>query len=97
MPKSGWKALVLVVLLVIFAVIDFFPHFGAPNFRYTGADPEIHVWNFGWPLATFIYDSRSGFHVGPIAATVLVCQFIVLGIAAFVLRAKNRGKTEQSD
>ena len=47
----------LVLLILIFGIIDFYPYYGPPFFRYTGADPNHHVWNFGWPLTWTIYDN----------------------------------------
>ncbi|HEY1052430.1 MAG TPA: hypothetical protein VGE39_21820 [Prosthecobacter sp.] len=54
--RSKPLALFLALLLLIFAVIDFFPTYGPPFFRYTGSDPNHHVWNFGLPFAWTIYD-----------------------------------------
>jgi len=46
----------LVLLILIFGILDFYPYYGPPFFRYTGADPNHHVWNFGWPISWTIYD-----------------------------------------
>ena len=73
-------------------VIDFLPSYGTPHFRYTGSDPQISVWNLGWPLAEFIYDSRSGLHWAPTAGPLLAAQIAVLiiGIAAWYAWASWR-------
>ncbi len=59
----------LIVLAVVFAILAIMPHWGAPEFRYTGSDPAHGVWNLGWPLATCIHDSAHSPHlfVGPFA------------------------------
>ena len=70
-------------------LMDLFPRHGPPDFRYTGSDPAIAVWNLGWPLAEFIYDPLSGLHVGPTAVPVVILQVFVLVfcvcIVAFVI------------
>ena len=53
-----------------------------PHFRYTGVDPSVHVWNLGWPLATMIWDHRSGLHVGPFAYLLIPGLFVV-GLTVF--------------
>lgn len=57
--RSKTQAVFLALLLLMFAVIDFFPAYGAPAFRYTGADPNHHVWNLGWPFPWAIYDKET--------------------------------------
>jgi hypothetical protein len=64
-------------------VLGFFPTYGSPHFRYTGSDPSVEVWNLGWPVATIIWDPRTGLHVGPFAY-VLFPILILVGIAAIV-------------
>jgi hypothetical protein len=74
--------------------MDFLPRYGPPDFRYTGSDSAVYVWNLGWPLAEFMYDSRSGFHDGPMAVLLLFLQatVLVLGAAAVILiRWLHRG------
>lgn len=70
----------LFVLAGVALVLAFMPNHGAPDFRYTGSDPDHHVWNFGWPLATCIYDSSHSphFFVGPFAYL-----FVFLGFGGF--------------
>jgi hypothetical protein len=67
-------------------LLDVLPRFGPPEFRYTGSDPTVPVWNLGWPLALTIYDARSGLHVGPDVYLVPLAQFLVL-LAAMSLVA----------
>lgn len=91
MTKSRWIwwTLGCVLYLACCVVLDLFPRFGPPDFRYTGSDPAFHVWNLGWPLALAIYDARSGLHIGPFPAFVPVLQFFLLAIVAgivFLLR-----------
>jgi hypothetical protein len=71
-------------------VVDLFPHHGAPHFRYTGSDPAHSVWNLGWPLALFIYDPRSGMHVGPFAYLVLPFQLLVVAVTFVVVAVVRR-------
>jgi len=63
------QILALMALAVWLIIGSLSPHWGAPFFRYTGCDPNHHVWNLGWPLATCIYDSANSpyFFVGPFA------------------------------
>ena len=87
---NGWTY-ACVLYLVGCALVDLFPYFTAPHFRYTGSDPAIHVWNLGWPLALVIYDSQSGLHIGPLAVPILGLQLILFGVAVAVyLIRKNR-------
>ncbi|QDU53895.1 hypothetical protein [Aeoliella mucimassa] len=67
--------------VAICLAVDFIPHHGPPLFRYTGSDPEVHVWNIGWPLGTAIYDPRYGWHWGPEAFVVLPLQVVLLLVA----------------
>ncbi len=64
---------------------DLFPTFGPPHFRYTGSDPAVHVWNLGWPVATAIYDSRSGIHVEPFA--IMLVGGVQVGLLALIAAA----------
>ena len=71
------------LLLLVLCAAAFWPRHGPPDFRYTGADPAFHVWNFGWPVASFLYDARSGFHAGPVAyITVPPLLVALIGNAA---------------
>jgi len=84
----------LVALFVAACLVaDLFPWRGPPDFRYTGSDPTISVWNLGWPLATAIYDSRNGFHVGPwayIAGAAQLSLFAIIGLALAAIRLLRR-------
>ncbi len=73
--KPRWRR--WAVCLVILAVIDLFPTFGPPSFRYTGGDLSVHVWNLGWPLPTMIYDSRSGLHSHPLGIAMIGIQVFI--------------------
>jgi hypothetical protein len=72
-----WIAVVSVYILACLAM-DLLPRRGPPDFRYTGSDPAFAVWNLGWPLAQFIYDSRTGLHIGPTAVPLMVLQVVAL-------------------
>jgi hypothetical protein len=76
--------------------MDLLPRHGPPDFRYTGSDPAVAVWNLGWPLAEFIYDPRTGLHIGPTAVPLLVLQVVVLvfgvAVALFVGLHRRRSK-----
>jgi len=70
-----------VALVIVFAVVDFFPIHGPPFFRYTGADPKHHVWNLGWPIAWSIYDEVTPpfwFTTPVFLPALLMIQFIIL-------------------
>ena len=69
MPRRLLNLLTGLSLLLCVAMAV--PRHGPPSFRYTGVDPTFHVWNFGWPRVVFIYDARSGIHVGPFAYIVV--------------------------
>jgi hypothetical protein len=76
-------------------LVDFIPHFCQPHFRYTGSDPDNHVWNIGWPLAIMIYDPQSGLHIGPFAMVLIPAEFalsVVARIAILIVRMMLRDK-----
>lgn len=79
--------LVGVAYVLFCAVVDFVPNHGPPNFRYTGSDPSYPVWNTGWPLASFIYDDRSGLHTWPGWWLVVALQFGILLLAWLAIEA----------
>ena len=83
MKRNRWR-LACVAYVVCCALVDLFPWFGGPFFRYMGSDPSVHVWNLGWPLALFIFDSRSGLHVGPFVGPMFGLQVVVFGLIARV-------------
>jgi hypothetical protein len=68
-------------------VLDVLPRHGPPEFRYTGCDPSVPVWNLGWPIAEFIYDPRFGLQVGPCAFLVIFAQFFVFGCGVVIVLA----------
>ncbi len=75
-------------------VLDLFPQYGPPHFRYTGSDPDVPVWNLGWPLAEFIYDPRHGLQVGPGAPLLIAaqCGVFVFCVALVVVANWNRDR-----
>jgi hypothetical protein len=74
-----------IAFVLVCLVVDFLPHHGPPEFRYTGSDPAIPVWNLGWPVALFIYDPKHGFQVDPLADLMLPFQFVVLAVGFIVV------------
>jgi hypothetical protein len=85
------KRLFWLLIYILFCVlIDLLPNFGPLNFRYTGANPAVHVWNFGWPLASFLYDPETGLHVGPIVVFVVIVQLFVLGVLTSIMTAVRK-------
>jgi hypothetical protein len=78
-----WVAAVSVCILACSA-IDLLPRHGPPDFRFIGSDPAFAVWNLGWPLAQFIYDSRTGLHTGPTAVPLMVLQGVALAFGVAV-------------
>ncbi len=97
MTKSRKPLLLLALYLAACLVVDLWPQFGPPHFRYTGSDPAVFVWNFGWPLATFIYDPRSGVHVGPVAYFLLAAQLGLLMVAGACLYVLQRFRRANLD
>jgi hypothetical protein len=67
-------------------IVDLWPRIGAPDFRYTGSDPEWYVWNIGWPLALAIYHPGLGFFPGPGIIPIIVLQALGLGFGVLVCR-----------
>ncbi|MFO1485095.1 MAG: hypothetical protein U1F71_17175 [Verrucomicrobiaceae bacterium] len=53
------QLILLLFLTAVFIVIDFWPTYGTPFFRYTGSNPDESVWNLGFPIAWFIYDDNT--------------------------------------
>ncbi len=86
--RTRTKLLVAAYLLACL-VLDVFPRFGPPQFRYTGSDPAVSVWNLGWPMALGIHDARSGFHAGPSMYLVPPAQVFLL-LLAFAIAAVVR-------
>lgn len=73
-------------LLVIFLVMDLYPEYGSPYFRYTGSDPEDKVLNMGWPFTLFIIDfnTKPFLFDGPFLIIMIPLQLIGLLIAWFI-------------
>jgi hypothetical protein len=82
-----WLKRMIVGHLFLSAFVDLWPHFGPPHFRYTGSDLARAVWNFGWPIASYIYDAQTGLEVGPVAWVAGPLQVLILGamLAAWYL------------
>lgn len=73
------------VYLSLCLTVNFFPNFGPPQFRYTGSDPIVHVWNLGWPLATAIYDLKNGLNIGPLFYILISSQLLFFIMASAML------------
>jgi hypothetical protein len=58
--------------------VAFFPTHTNPAFRYTGADPDRLVWNFGWPFATMIYDSIHGIQALPFFWAFVLAELLIV-------------------
>ena len=70
------------------------PRYGAPDFRYTGSNPNQHVWNFGWPIATCTFDSATMpyWFIGPFAYVFATAEAVLLVMAyAAIMLSNNRG------
>lgn len=78
--KKRW-VIFLAAYVTVCLVIDFYPIYGRPNFRYTGSDPSIEVWNIGWPLSTMIYDDSSGIHISPFAYVLFLLELTILALS----------------
>ena len=81
--RNRWPIWLSIYGIICFVLLCF-PHHGPPNFRYTGSDPIFSVWNFGWPVATMIWDPRLGLQVGQFNLLPFAALF-GLGIAGLVL------------
>ena len=94
--QNRWK-LASSAYVLCCALVDLFPHFGAPFFRYTGSDPAVHVWNLGWPFALFIFDSRAGLQIGPFVAPVIGIQLVLIGLASalYFTRMNRQNNTSE--
>lgn len=91
---SRRQRIVFLCAAIAILIVAVFPTFGAPQFRYNGCDPEHHVWNLGWPVATCIYDAVNSphFFVGPFAYVYALAS--MSGFAVFYAAAiawNNRG------
>lgn len=75
---------------LLLVVMCLFPRHGPPDFRYTGSDPAIDVWNFGWPTATMIWDSRSGLHFASISPSFLLLAMYGFAMLVFVVISRKR-------
>ena len=87
---SKVHAAFLILVIFIFGIIDFFPTYGPPFFRYTGSDPKHFVWNFGWPLAWFIYDETNPPHwfdwLGSWICALFCAQGVVITVCLILFR-----------
>ncbi len=82
-----WLKWLIIFLVILFAIIDFYPTFNVPQFRYTGSDPNHFVWNIGYPEALFIFDNDTSpfIFTGPMFFIALPIQILIL-IAVYVVR-----------
>ena len=94
---SKTHGVVTALLAFAFAVIDAFPAYGPPAFRYTGPDPKHIVWNFGWPFPWVIYDKLnppnwfSIFGSGPLLIALFI-QVAIIGacpVLSWMIRKKD--------
>lgn len=87
---SKTQATFLTLMILTFGIIDFFPAYGRPFFRYMGSDPRHFVWNFGWPMAWFIYDETNPPHwfdwVGESICLLFFAQGGVIAVCWIFLR-----------
>lgn len=68
------RTVLILAIAAALLAINLFPHRGPPNFRYTGSDRQSLVWNFGWPLATCVYDPLFGIVVSDLALIQVAIQ-----------------------
>lgn len=80
---------ILSALSLLLCVAVLWPRYGPPEFRYTGSDPQHHVWNLAVPAAVFIYDPLSGFHVGPLLSLVLFAYVFALALFYIVVGGRD--------
>ena len=70
-------------LLIIFIIMDLYPEYGSPNFRYTGSNIENDVLNLGWPFTLVIIDFNTKPYLfdGPFLLIMIPIQLFILSIA----------------
>lgn len=78
--KFKLSNILLYSLLVIFLIMDLYPEYGSPHFRYTGSDIDNTVLNLGYPLASLIIDFETApyFFIGPSTIIIIPTQLFVL-------------------
>ena len=74
----------IILLTLLFIIIDLFPTYGAPDFRYTGSSPQHLIYNLGLPYALFIIDFKHSqfIFIGPFAYIILPVQISIIGLLA---------------
>lgn len=77
-------------LLIVFFLINFFPSYSAPYFRYTGSDSSVDVLNLGFPLFSMIVDINTSPFVffGPLFPVLILFEMVALVL--FSTRKKNK-------
>ncbi|MGB4929496.1 MAG: hypothetical protein WBP43_05975 [Chitinophagales bacterium] len=93
--RKPWLKWLIIFLAIIFAIIDFYPEFNVPQFRYTGSDPNHFVWNIGYPLALFIFDNENSpfIFAGPVFFIALPIQILIImavHFARILIKKNNR-------
>ncbi|WP_157446996.1 hypothetical protein [Cytophaga aurantiaca] len=85
-------AILFYSLLAIFLIMDLYPEYESPHFRYTGSDPNDEVLNMGWPFASFIIDFNTKPYVfdGPFLILMIPIQLFSLSIAWFIKRILSK-------
>lgn len=82
-----------IIVCLGFILIDFFPEYGSPHFRYNGSNPDNLVWNLGKPLALFVFDSDNYpyLFLSPLAYVVIPIQILFMVIVLLIRKfLKNK-------
>lgn len=92
-----WQ-LILLAYVGLCLLTLFIPNYGHPNFRYNGSDPNHDVWNFGFPLSSFIYDDRFGLIQSQLLPLILMGQaaFFIIVVAPILILVSGTQSKHQT-
>ena len=78
-------------LIVFFFIIDLFPIFDKPYFRYNGSNQENLVWNLGYPFVLLIYDPSNSPYIfkSPIFWLAISIQLLLVFIVNKIIKNIN--------
>jgi hypothetical protein len=92
MNPNPFSKFIVILLIGLLLIVNVLPSRSPPGFRYTGSDPSRSVWNFGWPLATFIVDEKNGFHFSPLAIFYAPIDTVAMAALIFALRRSKKSR-----
>lgn len=82
----------IIVLSMLLLVINFFPRWSSPDFRYNGSTPENQVLNLGLPFAHFIIDINNSPFIffGPTMYFILPLDLLIIFLCVIINRFRNK-------